>query len=126
MLSISAHFNIFVAQIHCILYLFHLLCSDDTLHVQYFLDTSSSPRGLRATLNAHNFKPHSNLFVQGLFGVRKLQGKECIYIQSSTQSFKDSDTVFIELDLTLESTTYEYCAAAILNGRERTIVDGGS
>ena len=126
MLSISAHFNIFVAQIRFILYLFHLLWSDDTLHIQYFLDTSSSPRGLRVTLNAHNFKPHSNLFVQGLFGVRKLQGKECIYIQSSTQSFKDSDTVFIELDLTLESTTYEYCARAILNGRERTIVDGGS
>jgi hypothetical protein len=32
--------------------------------------------------------------------------------------------VFIELDLTLESTKYEYCARAILNGRERTLVDG--
>jgi hypothetical protein len=95
----------------------------NALHVQYFLNMSSSPRGLRATLNPSCSKPHSNLFVQVLFGVRKLQSKECIYIQSSTQSFKDSDTVFIELDLTLESTTYEYCAAAILNGRERTIVD---
>ena len=96
----------------------------NAFHVQYFLNTSSSPRGLRATLNSSCSKPHNNLFVQGLFGVRKLQSKECTYIQSSTQSFEDSDTVFIQLDLTLESTTYEYCAAAILNGRERTIVDG--
>jgi hypothetical protein len=96
----------------------------NALHMQYFLNSSSSPRGLRATLNLSCSKPHSNLFVQVIFGVRKLQSKECIYIQSSTQSFIDSDTVFIELDLTLESTTYEYCAAAILNGRERSIVDG--
>ena len=94
------------------------------LHVQYFLNMSSSPRGLRATLNPSCSEPHNNLFVQGLFGIRTLQSRECIYIQSSTQSFKDSDTVFIELDLTLESTTYEYCARAILNGRARTIVDG--
>ena len=101
-----------------------LVYTANGFHVQYFLNTSSSPRGIRATLNPFCSKPHSNLFVQGLFGVRTLQSRECIYIQSSTQSFKDSDTVFIELDLILESTTYEYCARAILNGRERTIVDG--
>ena len=94
------------------------------LHVQYFLNSSFSPHGLRVTLNSLCTEPHNNLFVQGLFGVRKLQSKECTYIQSSTQSFKKSDSVFIELDLALDSTTYEYCAAAFLNGRERTIVDG--
>ena len=94
------------------------------MSVEYFLNTPSSPHGLRATLNPYCSEPHSNLFVQGLLGVRKFQATECVYIQSSTQSFKESDTVFIELDLVLESTTYEYCAAAILNGRERTIVDG--
>ena len=65
-------------------------------------------------------EPPSNLFVQGLFGVRWAPNKECIYLQSSTQSFADSDTVFIELNLVLKSEQYEYCARAILNGRENT------
>ena len=94
------------------------------LIVEFFLDASAPPLGLRATLNPLCVEPPSNLFVQGLFGVRQAPSKECIYLQSSTQSFADSDTVFIELNLVLKSEQYEYCASAILNGRENTIVDG--
>ena len=92
--------------------------------MEYFLDNSFSLHGFRATLNPFCSEPHSDLFVQGLFGVKKTQSQECTYLQSSTQSFKDSDTVFIEMELNLESTMYEYCAKAILNGREGIIVDG--
>ena len=92
--------------------------------MELFLDASAPPLGLRATLNPLCAEPPSNLFVQGLFGVRQAPNKECIYLQSSTQSFADSDTVFIELNLVLKSEQYEYCARAILNGRENTIVDG--
>ena len=56
--------------------------------------------------------------------MRQAPNGECVYLQSSTQHFTDSHELFIELDLTLEPTTYEYCAEAILNGREKTIVDG--
>ena len=94
------------------------------LIVEFFLDASAPPLGLRATLNPLFSEPPSNLFVQGLFGVRRAPNKECIYLQSSTQSFADSDTVFIELNLVLKFEQYEYCARAILNGRENTIVDG--
>ena len=94
------------------------------LFVEYSLSSSDSPRGLRATLNPLCTEPLNELFVQGLFGVRQPPNKECIYLQSSTQHFTDSNEIFIELDLTLEPTAYEYCAEAILNGRERIIVDG--
>ena len=95
------------------------------LQVEYFLDSSAPPLGLRATLNPLcNDSDISSLFVQGLFGVRKSPDNECTYIQSSTQNFTDSSTVFIELDLVVESEDYEYCATAILNGREKTVVDG--
>ena len=92
--------------------------------MEFFLDASAPPLGLRVTLNPLCAEPTSNLFVQGLFGVRQALNKECIYLQSSTQSFADSDTVFIELNLVLNSEQYEYCARATLNGRENTIVDG--
>jgi hypothetical protein len=94
------------------------------LIVEFFLDASAPPLGLRATLNPLCAEPPSNLFVQGLFGIRQAPNKECIYLQSSTQSFADSDTVFIELNLVLKSEQYEYCARGILNGRENTVVDG--
>ena len=92
------------------------------LFVEYFLSSSDSRRGLRATLNPLCTEPLNELFVQGLFGVRQAPHNECIYLQSSTQHFMDSNEIFIELDLTLELTAYEYCAEAILNGR--IIVDG--
>ena len=94
------------------------------LFVEYSLSSSDSPRGLRVTLNPLCAEPLNELFVQGLFGVRQALNGECVYLQSSTQHFTDSHELFIELDLTLEPTTYEYCAEAILNGREKTIVDG--
>ena len=97
------------------------------LTVEYFLNASFPPIGLKATFNpwAHCSEPRStNVFVQGLFGVKKIQSKECTYLQSATKSFTDSDVVFIETDLTLNSTAYQYCARAILNGRETTIVEG--
>ena len=93
--------------------------------VEYYLNTFFRPFGLKATLNSltHCSEPRStNDFVQGLFGVKKIQSKECTYLQSATQSFTDSDAV--ESDLTLNSTAYQYCARVILNGREITIVDG--
>ena len=103
-----------------------IIIAASELIVEFFLDASAPPLGLRATLNPLYMcsEPPSNLFVQGLFGVRQAPNKECIYLQSSTQSFADSDTVFIELNLVLKSEQYEYCARAILNGRENTIVDG--
>ena len=106
------------------LYCFFIIISAAELIVELFLDASAPPLGLRATLNPLCAEPPSNLFVQGLFGVRQATKKECIYLQSSTQSFADSHTVFIELNLVLKSEQYEYCARAILNGRENTIVDG--
>ena len=39
------------------------------LVVEFFLDASAPPLGLRATLNPLCAEPPSNLFVQGLFGV---------------------------------------------------------
>ena len=104
-------------------YLSHVIVAA-ALYVEYSLSSSDSPRGLRATLNPLCTEPLNQLFVQGLFGVRQPPNKECIYLQSSTQHFIDSNEIFIELDLTLEPTAYEYCAEAILNGRERIIVDG--
>ena len=92
--------------------------------MEFFLDPSAPPLGLRAILNPLCTESPSNLFVQGLFGIRENPNMECIYLQSSTQCFVDSDTVFIELDLVLQSEEYEYCAKAILNGREKTTVDG--
>ena len=88
--------------------------------MEYSLSSSDSPHGLRATLNPLCTEPLNQLFVQG---VRQPPNKECIYLQNSTQHFTDSNEIFIELDLTLEPTAYEYCAEAILNGRERIIVD---
>ena len=92
--------------------------------MEYSLSSSDSPRGLRATLNPLCTEPLNEFFVQGLFGVRQAPNKECIYLQSSTQHFTDSNEIFIEVDLTLEPAAYEYCAEAILNGREKPIVDG--
>ena len=109
---------------HCNVMQYNNCFSAAELIVEFFLDASAIPLGLRATLNPLCAEPPSNLFVQGLFGVRQAPNKECIYLQSSTQSFADSDTVFIELNLVLKSEQYEYCASAIRNGRENTIVDG--
>ena len=92
------------------------------LTVDYYLTTSFPHRGLKATLCSE--RRSTNDFVQGLFGVKKIQNKECTYLQSVTKSFTDSDMVFIETDLTLDFTDYHYCATAILNGKETTIVDG--
>ena len=89
--------------------------------MEYSLSSSDSPRGLRATLNPLCTEPLNEFFVQGLFGVRQAPNKECIYLQSSTQHFTDSNEI---LDLTLEPAAYEYCAEAILNGGEKPIVDG--
>ena len=80
---------------------FFIVISATELIVEFFLDASAPPLGMRATLNPLCAEPPSNLFVQGLFGVRQAPNKECIYLQSSTQSFADSDTVFIELNLAL-------------------------
>ena len=90
--------------------------------VEYFL--SSPPLGLEATLNSLCDEPLSGYFVQALFGVRLIGSEDCVYLQSSTQNFSSSHTVFIGLDLTAISDDYEYCARAILNGREKTIFDG--
>ena len=93
--------------------------------MEYSLDSSSPPLGLSATLNPLcNDSDIGSLYVQGLFGVRESQDSECTYIQSSTLNFADSKTVFIELDLVLQSTDYQFCATAVLNGREKTSVDG--
>ena len=95
------------------------------LSVDYYLNASFPRRGLRVTFDPRCSEPHSaNDFVQGLFGVKKIQNKECTYLQSVTMSFADSYEVFIETDLALELTDYHYCATAILNGNETTIVDG--
>ena len=92
--------------------------------MEFFLDASTPPPGLRATLNPLCTEPPSDHFAQGLFGIRQAPYLECVYLQSSTQSFADSDTVFIALGLILQSEEYEYCASAILNGREKTTVVG--
>ena len=110
---------------HCNVMQYNNYCfSAAELVVEFFLDASAPPLGLRATLNPLCAEPPSNFFVQGLFGVRQAPNKECIYLQSSTQSFADTDTVFIELNLVLKSEQYAYCARTILNERENTIVDG--
>ena len=81
-------------------------------------------RRLRDTLTPLCTEPLNELFVQGLFAVRQASNRECVYLQSSVQHFTDSNELFIELDLSLEPTTHEYCAEAILNGREKIIVNG--
>ena len=90
--------------------------------MEYFL--SSPPLGLEATLSPLCAEPLSGYFVQALFGVRLIGSEDCVYLQSSTQNFSSSHTVFIGLDLTAISDDYEYCARAILNGRDKTIFDG--
>ena len=47
---------------------------------------------------------------------------ECVYLQSITQSFADSDTVFIQLGLVLECV--KHSPRAILNEKEKTALDG--
>ena len=95
------------------------------LIVEHFLDVSAAPPyGMSVTLNPLCAKPMTDLFVQGQFGVRKSTDDDCTYLQSSTQSFTNSSMIFIELDLTPGSDDYEYCARAILNGREKTNING--
>ena len=112
--------------------------SVDVLMVEYFL--SSPPLRLEATLSPLCAEPLSGYFVQALFGVRLIGSEDCVYLQSSTQNFSSSHTVFIRMDLTQKvssthtvfigldltaiSNDYEYCARAILNGKEKAIFDG--
>ena len=93
----------------------------DVLRGEYFLNRSLAPRdlGLKVTLNPLCARPPlSDVFVQGLFGTKLIGSEDCEYLQSTTQVFIYSHTVFIGLDLTLESDDYEYCADYRLNGRE--------
>ena len=95
----------------------------DVLRVEYFLVPGRSPApqhlGLKVTLNPLCATPPiSDVFVQGLFGTKPIGSEDCEYLQSTTQVFIYSHTVFIVLDLTPESDDYEYCADYLLNGRE--------
>ena len=95
------------------------------LNLEYFLDSSApQPFGLQATLNPLCAGRLSDYFVQVLFGVRQNGNEECLYLQSSIQKFSTSHTVFIEMDLRVESDIYEYCALAVLNGREKILFNG--
>ena len=93
------------------------------LRVEYFLE-SSQPLGLEATLNRLCSGPLSNFLVQGLFGVQRTGSEDCVQLQSFKQPFTNSHTVFIGLNVTIDSDAHELCAKAVLNGVEKIVWDG--
>ena len=83
--------------------------------------TSDDSPGITATLSSLCAEPLNSFFVGVLFGIQKIGGMDCIYMQSRTVLFMDSRNVFVSLDTdvvtipTGQATDYEYCARVTLN-----------
>ena len=82
--------------------------------------TSDSP-GITATLNSLCAEPLNHFFIGVLFGIQRIGGTDCIYIQRRAVLFTDSRRVFVPLDTDIvtlptdQAVLYEYCANVTLN-----------
>ena len=83
--------------------------------------TSDDSPGLTATLNSLCAEPLNHFFVGVLFGIQRIGGMDCRFMQSRTVLFIDSRTLFVPLDTdvvtipTNQTADYEYCAEVTLN-----------
>ena len=93
----------------------------DPLSVDYSGLTSNISPGITATLNSLCAEPLNHFFVGVLFGVQRVGGMDCRFMQSRTMLFIDSRIVFVPLDTNVvtiptdQATDYEYCARVTLN-----------